>query len=97
MLPGTQASPPAAVELLKRAVQGAHATIDRLADGATPSVRRFGEAVSSADAALQAQTLRLRHARDDWTDDLCDTVRRRPLTSVAVAFVLGAALARIAR
>jgi len=97
MLPDTQTSPPATVALMKRAVQGAHTTIDRLADSAAPRVRHIGEVVACVDDALQVQNQRMRNAGDEWTDDLRDTVRRRPLTSVVVAFALGAVLARIAR
>jgi hypothetical protein len=38
MLPDSEKAAPAAVGLLKQAVQGAHDTIDRLADSATPAV-----------------------------------------------------------
>lgn len=35
-LPGSEKAPPAAVDLLRKAVQGAHETIDQLADSAAP-------------------------------------------------------------
>jgi len=45
MLPGTQHAPPAAVQALNRAVQGAHDAVDRFSDSTTPRVRQLSARV----------------------------------------------------
>lgn len=97
MLPGSESVRPAAVGVLKHAVQGAHATIDRLADVAAPAVQQLGEHVSAAEAALHVKTAQLRDTRDKWADGARSTVRENPLVCVAAAFALGAVIARIVR
>ena len=97
MLPGTEKAPTAAVDLLNRAVQGAHATIDRLADSAAPTVRKLGERFTGADNALQAKAGQLREVRDEWTESVRSTVRSNPLASVAGALALGVLIVRITR
>ncbi|WP_088285082.1 hypothetical protein [Ideonella sp. A 288] len=97
MLPGSEKAPPAAVGLLKHAVQGAHETIDRLAGTAVPAVQKLGDRVSVAAAALDEKTLQLRALKDEWVEDARATVRRNPLTWVAAALALGAVIARVTR
>jgi len=97
MLPVSEKAPPAAVGLLKNAVQGAHDTIDRLADSAAPAVRQLGESVAAAGETLQAETDQFRETRDEWVDGVRSTVRSNPLACVAAAFALGALIARITR
>ncbi len=95
MLPGSEKAPPPAVDLLKSAVQGAHATIDRLADRAAPAVQHMGQSVAAAQDALQAKAHELRETRDAWAEDLRTTVRGNPLAAVAAAFVVGLVIARL--
>ena len=97
MLPGSEKAGPAAVGLLKGATQGAHDTIDRLADGAEPAVRQMGESVSDAGKALHAKTDQMRETRDEWVEGVRSKVRGNPLASVAAALALGAVIARITR
>lgn len=97
MLPGSERAPPVAVGLLKNAVQGAHDTIDRLADSAAPAVRQLGESVAAAGETVHAKTNQLRETRDEWVEGVRSTVRSNPLASVAAVFALGALIARIAR
>jgi ElaB/YqjD/DUF883 family membrane-anchored ribosome-binding protein len=97
MLPGSEKAPPAAVGMLKNAVQGAHDTIDRLADKAEPTVRQLGQSVEAAGQTLQAKTDQLRGTRDEWAEEARRTVRKNPLAAVAAAFALGALIARISR
>lgn len=97
MLPGSEKAPPAAVGLLKQAVQGAHDTIDRLADSAAPAVRQLGESVSAAGVTLQAKSDRWRETRHEWAEGVRTTVRGDPLASVAAALALGIVIARITR
>ena len=65
MLPGSEKPTPAAVGLLKNAVQGAHATIDRLAERATPAVRQLGDTYAAAEDKLHAKAGQLRETRDE--------------------------------
>ena len=97
MLPGSEKAPPAVVGLLKHAVQGAHDTIDRVADRAAPAVRQLGESASAVGETLHATTDRLRETRDAWVEGARATVRRNPLVSVAAALALGAVIVRITR
>ena len=97
MLPGSEKAPPAAVGLLKNAAQGAHDTVDRLADSAAPAVRQVGERVAAAAETLHAKTDQLREKRDEWAEGVRSTVRSNPLAAVAAAAALGAVIAHIAR
>ena len=97
MLPDSEKAAPAAVGLLKQAVQGAHDTIDRIADSATPAVRQLGESVSAAEEAMHVKADQLRETRDEWVEVARTTVRNNPLVSVAAAFALGVLSARITR
>lgn len=97
MLPGSEKAPPAAVGLLKNAVQGAHETIDRLADSAAPAVRQLGDSVAAAGETLHAKTDQLREQRDEWAEGMRSAVRSNPLAAVAAALALGIVIARITR
>lgn len=97
MLPGSEKAPPATVGLLRNAVQGAHETIDRLAESAAPAVRQLGESVAAAAETLDAKTDQLRATRDEWVEGVRTTVRRNPLVAVAAALTLGAVIGRITR
>lgn len=84
-------------DMLGRLVRGAHATIDRLADSATPHVRRLQERAASAKDAMHVKTDRARELGDEWTESLRGTVRENPLTAVATALALGALISRLTR
>ena len=84
-------------DLLQRVVMGAHATIDRLADGAAPTVRQLSESVSNAGDALQAKTDQILETQDAWSESLRTAVRNNPLASLAGALVIGVLIARITR
>lgn len=92
---GETAAP--AVGLLKSAVQGAHDTLDRIADRAEPAVRQLGDSVAGAGHALRAKTARWRESGELLTKDARSSVRGSPLLFVAAAFALGAVIARITR
>jgi hypothetical protein len=89
MAAGDQAPTPA-VDLLNQAVQGTHDALDHLAQRAAPVAQQLGDGVAAAEDDL-------REARDEWVDGLRDTVRRKPLASLALALALGAVIARITR
>ena len=97
MLPPSDTPAMVGDDLMQRAVDGAHATIDRLADGVAPAVHKLGERVASAEDALQAQTDLIREKRDQWSESMRTAVRSRPLAYLAGALALGALIARITR
>ena len=97
ILPFSETTPPAAVGLLKNVVQGAHHSLDRLADRAAPAVRKLSESVSAANAALHAKRDQWRETGDVWAEDMRTSVRSKPLLSVAAALALGAVIAVIAQ
>ena len=102
-VPNTSMLPPAdeaalvGDDMLKRVVQGAHASIDRLAEGVAPTVRQLEGSVSRAENALRAGTDQIRETRDEWSESLRATVRKNPLASLVGALAIGALIARITR
>ncbi|MEY3251971.1 MAG: hypothetical protein RL227_944 [Pseudomonadota bacterium] len=96
-LPGNHTPQPGATGMLKNAVQGAHDTLDRLSDRATPAVQRLGDSVHSAEATLRAKTSQLREKGDEWVDGTRSSIRKHPLTAVAIAVAVGALVARLTR
>ena len=97
LLPDAEAAEPVAVDLLNHAVQGAHNTLDRLADSAAPVVQQLSESVTAAEDSLHAKTDQYRETRDEWIESVRTTVRGNPLAAVAAALMLGAVIARITR
>lgn len=97
LLPNSEKVVPIAVGLLNTAVQGAHHTIDRMAESAAPVVRHLGESVAAAGETLHEKTDQLRVTRDEWAESARTTVRSNPLVSVAAAFTLGAVISRLLR
>lgn len=97
MAPGSENAAGAAVGLLNQAVQGAHDTIDRLADGAAPAAQQLGERVSAAGDAIHAWSDPMRQTLDECLASVRTTVRSNPLASMAVAMALGAVIVRITR
>lgn len=77
-------------DMLQRVVQGAHQTIDRLADTAAPHVQRLSE-------NLDHKSGQVRDMSDEWTDSLRTTVRENPIAAVATALALGMLISRLTR
>lgn len=94
--PSASALPPA-IGMFQNAVQGAHHTLDRLAEQATPTVQVLGDQMLAAEASLHANAAHLREARQAWMHGARSTVRAHPLLATAAALALGALLARLAR
>lgn len=86
-----------APELIKRVVQGAHETIDHLADVAAPKVQKLQQGVEGAGAMLHERADQLRNLQESWKTSLRGTVRESPLTAVATALVVGMLLSRLNR
>jgi ElaB/YqjD/DUF883 family membrane-anchored ribosome-binding protein len=82
-------------DLMRRVVQGAHSTIDRLADTAAPAVSKLQESVAGAGNKLHAGADHMREVGDEWAESLRSTVRENPLASVAVALAVGMLIARL--
>lgn len=83
--------------LTDRMTQGAHQTIDRLAETAAPHIERVEGALTDATEHVKDQARHVREKGDEWADDLRATVRRNPLSAVAIAMAIGALIARITR
>jgi ElaB/YqjD/DUF883 family membrane-anchored ribosome-binding protein len=90
-------APTPATELLNRVVQGAHASLDRLAESATPQVQQLEAGLAAAGDTLQAGADQVRHTRDEWAESLRSTVRDHPLATVAAALAAGVLIARLTR
>jgi hypothetical protein len=73
-------------ETLSRVVQGAHQTIDHLAERAAPKVRR-----------LQDGAHHVREVGDEWVENARERVRDRPLTALFAALACGVLVARLLR
>ena len=84
-------------EVLNRVVQGAHHTIDKLAETAAPHVQRLEQGVSSASESLHARADHVREVGDEWAESLRSTVRENPLAAVATALAVGLLIARLTR
>ena len=97
MLPGTEKAPTAGAASLRRAVNAAHAAVDRFSDSAEPKVRQLGENVVGAEAALHARADQLSRTGDEWAQGIRSKVRRHPLAALTVAFALGALIVRFKR
>jgi hypothetical protein len=83
--------------LADRMAQGAHHTIDRLADTTAPHLQRLEEAVTGAGVQVRQQVRQARETGEQLTESLRATVRRNPLVAVAAALAMGALISRISR
>lgn len=83
------------------AAHTAHQTIDKVADRMSAAAHRAvdGTASAATSAAQWASAVpdQARRARTRFTEAACDTIRARPLTTVAGALVVGYLLGRLAR
>ncbi len=84
-------------DVLARVVQGAHQTIDRLAETAAPHAQRLQDEVSSASHRLHSRAAQAREIGGEWAETLRCTVRENPLAAVGTALALGALLTRLLR
>ena len=92
---GQTATPGA--DLLERARQGLHETVDRLSDAASPAIEGFEDTVAEANEALQSGAHEARVTAEQWTESLRQFVRDKPIVAVATALAIGVLVARIAR
>jgi ElaB/YqjD/DUF883 family membrane-anchored ribosome-binding protein len=75
-------------DVLGGVVQGAHETIDKLAQTVEPHVRRLQEGIGT-------RAEHMKELGDEWTESLRCTVRENPLAAVATAVALGVLIARL--
>ncbi len=84
-------------DLMSRVVQGAHQTIDRLAETAAPHVHKLTQNVNSAGSALHDRADQAREMGDEWAESVRSTVRENPLAAVGVALAVGLLIAKLTR
>jgi len=84
-------------DMLSRVVQGAHQTIDRLADTAAPHVHKLQEGMSVAGDAVSERAVLARDVSEEWAESLRATVREHPLAAVFAALAVGMVVARVTR
>lgn len=88
-------SAPPSGKLLGRIVDGAHQTIDKLAERAAPRVEQLEQTVQEANTALQQRAERARDVGDEWLESMRTSVREHPVAAVGVALAVGMLLARM--
>ena len=84
-------------DMVGRVAQGAHATIDKIADRATPHVQRLQEGYHHTEELMHRNAEQAREKAAEWTDSMRGSVREHPLTAVATAFAAGLLFARLTR
>jgi hypothetical protein len=86
---GPDGNPGRVQDLVQRAAEGAHQTVDKLADKAIPAAEKLTTAIDSASASAQQSAKDLENWQRGLTESLRNTVREHPLTAVAAALALG--------
>lgn len=94
-LPGANGSKPDA--LLQTMAEGAHQTIDRLAEQAKPQVQRLQHTMAGTTGMLEERADQIRVMTDDWLESLRCRVRGKPLAAVGAALAVGLLVARLSR
>jgi ElaB/YqjD/DUF883 family membrane-anchored ribosome-binding protein len=92
---GSSAAGPA--EMLHNVAQGAHQTIDRLAEQVQPQLQRLQENMAGATEMMDERADQLRMVADEWVETLRCTVRDNPLAAVGTALAIGLLVARLSR
>ena len=96
---GTMKEPPPAAQpqLLERVTEGAHQTVDRLAEALAPQAQYLEETVAGANEALHERADEVRALSDQWLGQLRSAVREHPLTAMATALSAGLLIASLLR
>ena len=89
--------PSATAEMMTRVVKGAHETIDRIAERATPALEQLEHGLAQTGEVLHDKAEQWRATGDEWADTLRGSVREHPLAAVAAALAVGVVIARLAR
>ncbi|WP_343629232.1 hypothetical protein [Roseateles sp.] len=94
---GTGPSSTAAVDLVNRVADKAHATIDRLATTAAPAAQQLQKSLEDTNDLLHQRADRLRATGNEWCDGLRSNVREHPLMAIGTALAVGMLIARLTR
>lgn len=94
---GTGPSSTAAVDLVNRVADKAHATIDKLATTAAPAAEQLQKSLEDTNSMLHDRADRLRATGNEWCDGLRANVREHPLMAVGTALAVGMLIARLTR
>jgi ElaB/YqjD/DUF883 family membrane-anchored ribosome-binding protein len=97
VFPHTEQPTPALDNLLHKATQGSHDTVDRLAAKAKPVLKDLGESAAAAEGKIREKAEHLRETGNEWADNARTKVRDQPLTALATALALGLVIARLVR
>ena len=89
--------PSGTAEMMTRVVKGAHETIDRIAEKATPPLEQLEQGLAQTGEVLHDKAEQWRMTGDEWAESLRDTVREHPLAAVAAALAVGVVVARLTR
>jgi len=81
--------------LLERAVQGAHETVDQLAEAVTPAVEHLTAAVEGAGDALNEKAIDAMALQREWAAALRDAVRDHPIAAVLTAAAVGVLVGKL--
>ena len=84
-------------DLVHRAAEGAHDTIDRLEAQAAPAAEKLRDQLDTTGEMLHARADQMRQMGREWRDGVRSSVREHPLTTIAAALALGVLLARLSR
>ena len=89
--------PSATADMMTRAVKGAHETIDRMAERATPPLAQIEHGLAQTGEVLHDKAEQWRATGDEWAESLRGSVREHPLAAVAAALAVGVVIARLVR
>ncbi len=89
--------PSATAEMMSRVVKGAHETIDRMAERATPSLSQLEQGLAQTGDVLHGKAEQWRATGDELAESLRGSVREHPLAALAAALAVGVVIARLAR
>ena len=90
-------APSATAEMMTRVVKGAHETIDRMAERATPPLEQLEHGLAQTSESLHGKAEQWRATGDEWAAGLRGSVREHPLAAVAAALAVGVFIARLTR
>lgn len=94
---GSGVAPTRTEQMVDRAAQGAHQTVDQLAERAKPQLQRVEHGIEQGGEMIQRGAEQARELADEWTTSLRVSVRQHPLTAVATALLCGLLLGRVGR
>jgi ElaB/YqjD/DUF883 family membrane-anchored ribosome-binding protein len=76
-------------------VQGAHDTIDRIAEKAAPAVERLRSSMSDATDRARGGADQLTQMQEEWMATARTCVRDHPLASIGIAVAAGMVLCKL--